>query len=526
MKKLFLLPFIFFLALFGVSPAVAADQTITFSTTNARFIPKFINGINQNWFVETPYNYNFNLEAFDRIGTNLVRFPGGTVANYYNWATFAPDWAAGAQISPGLVASTKSRFESFVQTLDPIAFIRGFNQHGKQVSLTLNVFSNTPEQIAIGLIKIKAAGLTPKYFELGNEMYQYTSMTEYFQKSKLAAQKVKAIFPDAKIGIVGRKGLWSTDQERDWPEGDDPPNENWFDAVIFHPYMGSGSQMPPARQINHILFDPAVKLSDLVSRVNTKYPGKKLWLTEWNIWETNNSGLFMTETYSYAVFHYNFILSMLKFPDITVANHHVLWTASAPQFSLLYPKQAIRDQYYKNSLNPPNNTYSFDQFFVKSPAFWPMKWIGQAFSQYSKFTLIDNEVISSAYFFNPNQPEQGGVAVINKTEENQQVTFNGIGSQSRTASVLAKDWLAENSEANEMRPTTKSVTNAITLPPYAIAYLSPQNGAPTQNPADFTDEGDTPGDEVNIFDYNVLIAGFGTTYDIFDYNTLVGRFGE
>lgn len=48
----------------------------------------------------------------------------------------------------------------------------------------------------------------------------------------------------------------------------------------------------------------------------------------------------------------------------------------------------------------------------------------------------------------------------------------------------------------------------------------------TVNPADLTDEGNTPEDEVNIFDYNVLIAGFGTTYDISDYNELLGRFGE
>lgn len=50
--------------------------------------------------------------------------------------------------------------------------------------------------------------------------------------------------------------------------------------------------------------------------------------------------------------------------------------------------------------------------------------------------------------------------------------------------------------------------------------------SPTHNPADLTDEDDRPGDEVNVFDYNVLTAGFGTTYDIFDYNILVGRWGE
>ena len=31
---------------------------------------------------------------------------------------------------------------------------------------------------------------------------------------------------------------------------------------------------------------------------------------------------------------------------------------------------------------------------------------------------------------------------------------------------------------------------------------------------------------VNIFDYNILVAGFGTKYNIFDYNMLVGNFGK
>lgn len=529
---------------FTASPALAADQNITFSTTNARFIPKLINGINQNWFVESPVTYNYVQEAFDRIGTNLVRFPGGTVANYYDWETFAPDWEAGTQVYGGnaeQLNQIKSRFETLVQTLDPITTIRTFNQHGKQVILTLNVFSNTPEQIAIGLNKIKAAGLTPKYFELGNEMHAHMPMQPYFQKSKAVAQKVKTIFPNAQIGLVARVGLWRPGADRDWPETDNPPNEDWFDAVIFHPYMSSGSQMPPAQQINHILFDPAVRLGDLVSRVNTKYPGKKLWLTEWNIWETFNEGFFMTNTYAYAVFHYNFLLSMLKYPAITIANHHILWTSRSWQFALLIPKKSIVYQYYNQNTNPPNNTYSFDQFFAKSPAFWPMEWIGQAFRAYNRFTRVENDIITAVYFFNENMPDQGSIAIINKTADTQNVTFSDVGTVPRTASVMAEKWLAPNSESAEIRPRTKPVTNAVTLAPYAIAYLSPQSGTPTQNPADLVDTGDTPGNQVNQHDADQLKTDFGKTgaagwiradinddgrVDIFDYNILVGRFGE
>jgi hypothetical protein len=48
----------------------------------------------------------------------------------------------------------------------------------------------------------------------------------------------------------------------------------------------------------------------------------------------------------------------------------------------------------------------------------------------------------------------------------------------------------------------------------------------TTIPGDFTDTGDTPSDQVNIFDYNTLVLGFGTTYSIFDYNDLITNYGK
>lgn len=81
----------------------------------------------------------------------------------------------------------------------------------------------------------------------------------------------------------------------------------------------------------------------------------------------------------------------------------------------------------------------------------------------------------------------------------------------------------------------------------AAYFLLPDNTStpsitptPTTNSADLVDTGDAPGDQVNIFDYNLLLSDFGKTgspgwiradinddgrVDIFDYNLLVGAFG-
>jgi beta-mannanase len=63
----------------------------------------------------------------------------------------------------------------------------------------------------------------------------------------------------------------------------------------------------------------------------------------------------------------------------------------------------------------------------------------------------------------------------------------------------------------------------------ASSYYLPNNSAtvtptPTPIPGDYTDVGDVPGDEVNIFDYNLVVSNFGNPYTIFDYNNVVQYF--
>jgi hypothetical protein len=45
-------------------------------------------------------------------------------------------------------------------------------------------------------------------------------------------------------------------------------------------------------------------------------------------------------------------------------------------------------------------------------------------------------------------------------------------------------------------------------------------------PGDFTNNGDVPGDQVNMWDYNYVITYFGHPYTIFDYNDVVTNFGK
>ena len=58
---------------------------------------------------------------------------------------------------------------------------------------------------------------------------------------------------------------------------------------------------------------------------------------------------------------------------------------------------------------------------------------------------------------------------------------------------------------------------------YELGTIGAQsaNNLPTIRPGDLNDD-----NEVNLLDYNLLVAGYGTKYTIFDYNTLVSNYGK
>ena len=55
----------------------------------------------------------------------------------------------------------------------------------------------------------------------------------------------------------------------------------------------------------------------------------------------------------------------------------------------------------------------------------------------------------------------------------------------------------------------------------SYAYFAPNTPSPTPKPGDVNTDG-----RVDIFDYNLLVSGFGNPYTIFDYNNLVEHFEE
>jgi len=101
------------------------------------------------------------------------------------------------------------------------------------------------------------------------------------------------------------------------------------------------------------------------------------------------------------------------------------------------------------------------------------------------------------------------------------------------------NWQTNRALKNAYNTTVYPANTAIPLPAHTGLVLLKE--APTNLPADLTEEDDTPGNQVNKTDYNLLLSDFGKTgspgflpadinndgrVDVFDYNILVGTFGK
>lgn len=503
------------------SPSLAlatTSRTLNFELNNSAPIPKGIHGINANWYRFLPIEHNTTQEALRQINIQQVRFPGGSVGNHYDWSTFRPIWDPN---SPSFVYGAKDYFNFHIKTLSPLTFAPIIASLGQEVTYVVNFHSNTNAEIKTGLQKLKDHHVSVKRLELGNELYFQTTpgltTSVYLSRAKEINDFAKQLFPGVKTGVVVGRELWS----RPAPNGNwNIPTQSWFDAVIIHSYS-TVSRYNTDQFVDWVTGDKQQEGSlryhfqqFVQNNIIRNYPGKELWLTEWDLSEDAEGGKDYAGTYAQTYYVYDFLLGLLEYPVVTVANHHSL-------NSLYKSKNSVRSQYLdpNNYQSVPNNQYSLESFYVKQAQYYPLAWIGQAFSRYNRFVIgtSTKKDVTAVYFYSPSSPNQGSLALINKTAQEVKLSLTGLSlGKNLTLSTLNKPWDTKSTQADEFAPTSATITpSSLTLPPYAIAFLAPASS----RPGDLNSDG-----AVNILDYNLLVSGYGTTYNLSHYNLLVANF--
>jgi hypothetical protein len=276
----------------------------------ARQLPQRILGASAGIFVEHVLDTPQTIAAYKAVQPAVVRFPGGSYANFYNWRSGQIEIAAHPNSSDyvkfwsNLASMVKRSFPQGIHLDDFMPFAR---ETGADVTLVVNLETSSVEEQVAWFKTLAEKGILPKTIELGNEFWAAmagdrdslkrwpdvkTSMETMHRYEralrpyvgpggKFAVQASLASFVSERGGSGALvKRLW------DWNDGLKP--EDWFEAVTTHLYPGGTYLMKyPEAKTHEGFFRLMLGRVDSgterhLDELAQQLPGKEIWVTEWN----------------------------------------------------------------------------------------------------------------------------------------------------------------------------------------------------------------------------------------------------
>ncbi|WNJ17702.1 hypothetical protein [Pontibacter sp. G13] len=202
-------------------------------------------GLNGNLVgLDHPWNHDSLVVAVQTLGPGNVRYPGGTIGNYWDWDrgwldASVPDSSMIKWVVANGITESPNRY--------PLEnFAKGIRETGAAPVFMVNMLSQDLAHTMRNLRKADSLGLEIAYVELGNELYfnlpfesrVYPTPEDYGKTCAVWIDSIKSVFPQAQCGILGNY-LRRKPRHTDWtpralahcPKAD---------AVIFHKYSPFG----------------------------------------------------------------------------------------------------------------------------------------------------------------------------------------------------------------------------------------------------------------------------------------------
>lgn len=249
---------------------------------------------------------------FSAVHLPQVRFPGGTVGNFYDWETdrFYPD-------SPVGEANRTFSFNAYAKLM---------RKTGASSVLTFNVLTDGIEKSVARLKNRTAAGLILDFVEMGNENYAVkqgggrlngSSPNAYVDFTRKLSAALKSHVPGLRTAVVMtpfegfREGGWNAVLAA----------KDYYDAVVMHPYvLGQGvSDVKSARQA----LEASLKVQQHVDDYRKHFGTRPLLFSEWGVGVAQTTGQWIC-TLSEADVFVSKILPLGRQGILHQASKHVL----------------------------------------------------------------------------------------------------------------------------------------------------------------------------------------------------------
>lgn len=291
-----------------------------------RTLPERMLGASAEALIEHLLDDPQKVAALKDMHLALVRFPGGTYSNYYNWRSGVLDIEATPRSAPykrfwaRIAPKIRVAFPHGVSIEDYTKFAR---EAGAEVLLVPNLETSSVTDQVAWFRRMKDEGIVPHYIELGNEFWIATGMDEDVLKRwpdaptsmrvmKEYCDALRPYFPlGGKVAVQAAGAqYWPTGS----PTGDggarlrqwdaDLKPADWFDAVTIHPYpridqiMGVAGATKGWREpqqamklFRALLAHCDQGIDNVVEDVRQRMPGKEIWVTEWSTRATDFRGV-------------------------------------------------------------------------------------------------------------------------------------------------------------------------------------------------------------------------------------------
>ena len=258
--------------------------------------------------------------ALRELAPGLLRFPGGTVANYWDWETGDFVCGRGGQYVLHGNGLRDCLLPSDYQNVSPPHhklehFKTELERTGARAVFVLNMITKRPdndatifEHAAAMLAHAEEIGIPVRYIELGNEFYlcdgtrdaspdnvlAFPTVEDYAALAQTWTRELRARFPEARIAVVGADRRFG-EEERGLgcPEGELARRNTWNarlaaaldsvrpDAITLHPYGGA-----PAGEasVASVLGVPGHYTANFRRNARRDLPAEyALWLTEYGL---------------------------------------------------------------------------------------------------------------------------------------------------------------------------------------------------------------------------------------------------
>ena len=368
-------------------------------TRNARPLRQALYGFNTN-MMSGDYGYldpDF-VELTRALAPKTLRFPGGTVGNFYHWEPggfFENEMAS--TLNPRLNQRNKGNYLKLQRRRDGKILFDDFMRLCNTLNITpvvvVNLWTGSPEESAAWVSYAKNKGYQVKHWELGNEYYlphylnKYRTVKTYIAEAKKHATAMKAVNPDIKVSVCAtpiafhKEGWLVKKQQRIWDEGL-AADTSFYDAYTVHVYAYKAVREKEIEEMQGYLMGWIhFAVPEALEYYQKLFPNKETWITEWNIANPANR---VANTQLHAMYAGDFFLKMLTLPNITQANFHVIAGPGKgfPAFSPITP--ANPNTFWKYGGEPDSDFGNT----IRRAVYPTFQLIGEAFAHAdTQFTL-------------------------------------------------------------------------------------------------------------------------------------------